>query len=102
MVPRTPPSARMAAIASYHWPRALAVARVPAMTDRAPLALRGVLVPLVTPFRDGAVDLPALRRLAERLVEDGVSGLVAGATTGEAMALSGDELAAVIAAAREA
>jgi 4-hydroxy-tetrahydrodipicolinate synthase len=64
--------------------------------------LHGVYIPLVTPFRDGAVDLESLRRIVDRLVPCGIAGLVAGATTGESMALSGEELPAVIATAREA
>ena len=56
----------------------------------------GIWVALVTPFNDGAVDIPALRRLARHLLDAGVAGLVACGTTGEAAALSKDEQLAVL------
>jgi 4-hydroxy-tetrahydrodipicolinate synthase len=56
----------------------------------------GIWVALVTPFDDGAVDFPALRRLARHLLDAGVAGLVACGTTGEAAALSKDEQLAVL------
>lgn len=52
---------------------------------------RGIWVALVTPFRDGAVDYPALQALVARLLEQGVAGFVVCGTTGEAAALSHDE-----------
>jgi 4-hydroxy-tetrahydrodipicolinate synthase len=51
----------------------------------------GIWVPLVTPFRQGALDLPALKQLAASLIAAGVSGVVVCGTTGEAAALSHDE-----------
>lgn len=66
------------------------------------MELAGVWIPVVTPFRDGELDLDSLRRLVERLVPCGVAGLVAGATTGEALALSDDELGQVVRTVREA
>ncbi len=48
----------------------------------------GVLTALVTPFRDGQVDEPALRNLVERQIEAGVDGLVPCGSTGEAATLS--------------
>lgn len=51
----------------------------------------GVWVPIVTPFRDGEVDAPALCDLARQLMRSGVAGLVVCGTTGEAAALSGEE-----------
>lgn len=56
----------------------------------------GIWVALVTPFNDGPVDFPALRRLARHLLDAGVAGLVACGTTGEAAALSRDEQLAVL------
>jgi 4-hydroxy-tetrahydrodipicolinate synthase len=62
----------------------------------------GVLVPLVTPFDEaGAVDLAALRALAERALEAGAAGIVTLATTGEPTSLDGDERAAVVAVCAE-
>jgi len=50
--------------------------------------LRGTLTALVTPFRDGELDLPALERLVERQLDAGVDGLVPCGTTGESPTLS--------------
>lgn len=56
------------------------------------MTLSGVWVPLITPFRESQVDLESLERLVEELLPRGVSGLVVAATTGEALALSKDEI----------
>lgn len=47
----------------------------------------GLWIALVTPFKDGAVDHPALAALTARLRDEGVSGFVACGSTGEAAAL---------------
>jgi 4-hydroxy-tetrahydrodipicolinate synthase len=61
----------------------------------APIA--GLHIPLVTPFdAAGDVDLAALRRLAEHLLDAGADGLVALGTTGEAASLDGAEQDAVV------
>ncbi|MFN7010816.1 MAG: 4-hydroxy-tetrahydrodipicolinate synthase [Allorhizobium sp.] len=57
----------------------------------------GVFTALVTPFKDGAVDLQAFDALVERQLEAGVAGLVPVGTTGEAATLSDDEAEALIA-----
>jgi 4-hydroxy-tetrahydrodipicolinate synthase len=55
-------------------------------------AIRGVLTAMATPFgADGAVDLPAARRLARHLIEHGSHGIVVAGTTGESPTLSDDE-----------
>ncbi|MCS6799849.1 MAG: 4-hydroxy-tetrahydrodipicolinate synthase, partial [Myxococcota bacterium] len=56
----------------------------------------GVFTALVTPFRDGQVDVPTLRDLVERQIAAGVDGLVPCGTTGEAMSLDWDEHALVV------
>src|SRR5947209_3288415 len=53
--------------------------------------LRGSMVALVTPFRDGAVDEAALRALARWQIEKGTDALVPCGTTGEGATLSADE-----------
>jgi 4-hydroxy-tetrahydrodipicolinate synthase len=54
--------------------------------------ISGVITAMATPFEaDGALDLPAARRLARHLVENGSHGLVVAGTTGEAPTLSDDE-----------
>ncbi len=50
--------------------------------------LTGCYTALITPFRDGTIDEPALRTLVQRQIAGGVSGLVPCGTTGEAPALS--------------
>lgn len=60
-------------------------------------ALRGVYIPLVTPFAaDGSVDLEAVEQLAVRALDAGVAGLVPLGTTGESPLLDSDEKHAVV------
>lgn len=65
-------------------------------------ALRGSIVPVVTPFRNGALDLDALGRLIEWQIASGSHGISVTGTTGEPGSLSLDERKRVIAAAKEA
>ncbi len=61
------------------------------------LDLRGVWVPLITPFdARGAVDVAAIERLCHEYSTAGVAGIVALGTTGEASSLSGEEKKSVI------
>ena len=57
---------------------------------------RGTYTALVTPFRHGEIDRPALETLIARQIADGVSGLVAVGTTGESPTLSAAEREQVI------
>jgi 4-hydroxy-tetrahydrodipicolinate synthase len=60
--------------------------------------LRGVYVPLITPFAsDGSVALDALEQLSNDYLDAGVAGLVPLGTTGESPLLDADEKASVIA-----
>ena len=52
---------------------------------------RGTYTALVTPFRNGEIDWPALERHVERQIEGGVDGLVPCGTTGESPTLSFEE-----------
>lgn len=52
----------------------------------------GLWLPLVTPFRDGALDSASLRRLIRHYADQPIDGVVLGATTGEGMTLDEDEL----------
>lgn len=58
--------------------------------------LAGVFTALVTPFRNGAIDTPALEALIKKQLEAGVAGLVPVGTTGEAATLSDGEAEDVI------
>ena len=61
------------------------------------LSFDGIWVALVTPFHHGTVDHPALHRLVRHLAGQGVAGLVACGSTGEAAMLDEAEQAAVLA-----
>jgi len=61
----------------------------------------GTGVALVTPFRNGEVDLQALRRLAARCAEAGCENLVVAGCTGEAATLDIEERKAVVSAVLE-
>ena len=52
----------------------------------------GIWLPLVTPFRDGALDTESLIRLVEYYRRQPVDGLIVAATTGEGMVLDGPEV----------
>lgn len=62
------------------------------------LDFSGVWVPLVTPFREGRLDVTALRRLVQHLGGQGVAGFVACGSTGEAAMLDEAEQDAVLGA----
>ncbi|HEY4278223.1 MAG TPA: dihydrodipicolinate synthase family protein [Conexibacter sp.] len=62
-----------------------------------PQPIRGLHVPLVTPFTSsGRVDLVALERLAHHCLDEGAAGLVALGTTGEPATLTDAERDAVV------
>ncbi|GHG84819.1 4-hydroxy-tetrahydrodipicolinate synthase [Pseudodonghicola xiamenensis] len=58
---------------------------------------KGSMTALVTPFRNGELDLDALKRLVEWQISEGTTGLVPVGTTGESPTLSHDEHETVIA-----
>jgi 4-hydroxy-tetrahydrodipicolinate synthase len=47
------------------------------------MKIEGVLVPLITPFKDGQVDLKSYKRMIDHYIEEGVTGIMPLATTGE-------------------
>jgi 4-hydroxy-tetrahydrodipicolinate synthase len=57
---------------------------------------RGTYTAIVTPFRDGEIDVAALERLIEGQIAAGVNGIVAVGTTGESPTLSHEERENVI------
>jgi 4-hydroxy-tetrahydrodipicolinate synthase len=61
----------------------------------------GTYTALVTPFRDGAVDEPALRRMIREQIEAGVDGLVPCGSTGESATMNHAEHQRVISIAIE-
>lgn len=66
-----------------------------------PSALSGVWLPLITPFCDGEVDEPSLRRLVRHYTASPIDGLILAATTGEALTLDEEEVRRMVVAAAE-
>ena len=62
--------------------------------------LQGLWLPLVTPFRDGELDEPSLRRMVRHYAEGPIDGLILAATSGEGMSLGVDELERLVAVTR--
>ncbi|MCC6863537.1 MAG: 4-hydroxy-tetrahydrodipicolinate synthase [Rhodobacteraceae bacterium] len=58
--------------------------------------IKGSIPALVTPFKNGALDLDTLKKLVEWHIEQGSTGLVPVGTTGESPTLSHEEHEAVI------
>ncbi|MFC3162929.1 4-hydroxy-tetrahydrodipicolinate synthase [Ciceribacter thiooxidans] len=58
---------------------------------------KGVFTALVTPFKNGSVDIAAFDALVERQLSAGVTGLVPVGTTGEAATLSDEEAVELVA-----
>ena len=56
----------------------------------------GCLVAMITPFRDGKVDEPALRNLVDFHLRNGTDGLVPCGTTGESVSMTEEEQLRVI------
>jgi 4-hydroxy-tetrahydrodipicolinate synthase len=61
--------------------------------------LRGSITALITPFREGRLDLKAFEASVERQIAEGTHGLVPCGTTGEAPTLSDEEFSNVVSAA---
>ncbi|MDR3594947.1 4-hydroxy-tetrahydrodipicolinate synthase [Clostridium sp.] len=61
------------------------------------MKIEGVLVPLITPFKDGQVDFKSYERIVNHYIEEGVNGIIPLATTGESPTISADEYEEVLA-----
>jgi 4-hydroxy-tetrahydrodipicolinate synthase len=74
------------------------------MTDRPSTCLQsqlqGLWLPLITPFRDGELDEPSLRRMVRHYAGSPVDGLILAATSGEGMTLGIAELEQLVATVR--
>lgn len=58
--------------------------------------LQGLWLPLITPFRDGALDDASLRRLVRHYADEPIDGFILGATTGEGLALDESEVETLV------
>lgn len=58
--------------------------------------LKGIITALVTPFADGKVDEAAFEKLTDWQIKEGINGIIATGSTGEAATLSPDEQKRVI------
>ena len=61
-----------------------------------PATPAGIWLPLVTPFREGALDETSLVRLARHYNTPEISGLILAATTGEGLVLDDHETARLV------
>jgi len=62
--------------------------------------LRGLWLPLITPFRDGVLDEISLRRLVRHYADGPIDGFILAATSGEGMLLATEELELLVATVR--
>ena len=61
------------------------------------MKIEGVLVPLITPFKDGKIDLKSYERMINHYIQQGVNGIIPLATTGESPTILTDEYEDVLA-----
>ena len=71
------------------------------MSIQKPTVFTGVATALITPFRDGKIDYPALAEIMEAQINAGVSALLVAGTTGESPTLSYAEHMELIAFAKK-
>jgi 4-hydroxy-tetrahydrodipicolinate synthase len=75
---------------------AQAQAQAPAIAATHNRDFSGLWIPLITPFKNGDVDHPALGKLVRHYATCGIAGFVACGSTGEAAALDDSEQLAVL------
>lgn len=61
------------------------------MSLHKPTVFKGAATALITPFRDGAIDRPALESLIEHQIAGGIAAILVAGTTGESATLDFDE-----------
>ena len=61
------------------------------------MKIEGVLVPLITPFKDGKVDLKSYEKMINHYIEQGVNGIIPLATTGECPTILTEEYEEILA-----
>ncbi len=63
--------------------------------------VQGLWLPLVTPFRDGALDEVSLRRMVRHYLGQPVDGFILAATTGEGLTIDEEETERLVAVVAE-
>jgi 4-hydroxy-tetrahydrodipicolinate synthase len=63
--------------------------------------ISGIWLPLITPFRDGALDEASLRRMTRHYLAQPIDGFILAATTGEGLTIDEHETAQLVAAVAE-
>lgn len=61
------------------------------------MKIEGVVIPLITPFKDGKVDLKSYGKMVNHYIEEGVSGIIPLGTTGESPTILSFEYEEVLA-----
>ncbi len=61
------------------------------------MTIHGTWLPLITPFRDGALDEVSLRRMARHYVGQPIDGFILAATTGEGLTIDEEETERLVA-----
>lgn len=61
------------------------------------MKIEGVLVPLITPFKDGKIDLRSYEKMINHYIKQGVNGIIPLATTGESPTILSEEYEEVLA-----
>lgn len=64
------------------------------------MTIEGLWIPLITPFRNGELDETSLTRMIRHYAAQPVDGLILGATTGEGLSLSDEEIDRIVLVAR--
>lgn len=60
------------------------------------MALEGVYIPLVTPFKNGSIDLVSYKKMIQHYMTKGIAGFIPLATTGESPTIEEDEYFAIV------
>ncbi|GAA0079150.1 4-hydroxy-tetrahydrodipicolinate synthase [Clostridium sp. CTA-5] len=61
------------------------------------MKIQGIIVPLITPFKDGMVDFKSYENLVNHYVNEGVDGIIPLGTTGESPTISNEEYEEILA-----
>ena len=60
------------------------------------IRIEGIWLPLITPFRDGALDERSLRRMVRHYLNQPIDGMILAATTGEGLTIDEEETARLV------